>query len=116
MKKRLIPTEEYPKLLWYQEKRIPCTEDERKILFSRYCSILYTVLKKEYPNSSDEKIEELVEVVALRKVDAECEKPTVLKKIVVETYVEHKEAKEMIESSSTFMNWYKMGIDYARTR
>ena len=52
MKKRPIPTEKYPTLLWYQEKRVPCTDEERDSLFNRYFIPVFTVLKKDNPNAS----------------------------------------------------------------
>ena len=106
-KNRPIPTEPYPRILWYQEKRLPCTDEESQFLFTRYFSSLFTVLKKDHPNASNEKIEEMAKITALKKVDAECSKSTNLKKMVVDTYVEHMEAKKMIESSNTFLMWYE---------
>ena len=116
LNKKPIPTEPYPRLLWYQEKRIPCTDEEREKLHNIYVDSAIILLEKTHKSSSLERKLGMAKEIATTKVDLECSKPTTLKKMVVNTHAEHIEAKEMIESSDIFKKWYKMGEADARTR
>ena len=107
MNQKPIPTEPYPRLIWYQETRIPCTPEEKNILFSRYYDLSINRLLKLFPNTIKEELYELAEEKANLLVEAEIHIPTILKKVVVNTSEEHRLTKELIEKSDNFLKWYK---------
>lgn len=106
MNKRPIPTEMYPRVLWYQEKRLPCTEEERDILYKKHFDIYLSRLESLFPNSNNVDIKKLAEEKANNIVESEVNMPTVLKKVVVKTAKDHRLTKEMIENSDVFCHWY----------
>ncbi len=107
MNKKPIPTEQYPRLLWYQEKRIPCTEEERNIIFKRYYEVSMGRLLKLFPTSVEESLHELAEEKANILVEAEVNLPTIMRKVLVNSMKEHRLTKQMLEESDIFLQWYK---------
>ena len=107
-KKRPIPTEEYPKLLWYQEKREKYTPEEREIAVNRYLHIFVYNLKKSINNRNGSEIIKKATKKANKKVDEQDKIETVLKKIVVEDKKDHIIKLQEIENNKNFIQWYKM--------
>lgn len=107
MKTKPIPTQPYPKLIWYQEKRSPCTVKEREILFNRYYDISLKRLLKLFPKTVKEELRPLAEEKAELMVEAEVNLPTIMKKLLVESTKDHMIAKRMLENSDTFLQWYQ---------
>ena len=107
MNKKPIPTEPYPRLLWYQEKRKPCTPEEILILYNRYKEVSIGRIKQKFPTANMDEVIKLAEKQAESMLETEINTPTVLKKILVNTYAEHMATKDMIESSEVFLKWYK---------
>ncbi len=104
---RPIPTEAYPRLIWYQEKRSPVTQAEKQILFNRYYDVSMSRLDKLFPNSTPEKLHQLAEEKANALVESEINLPTIMRKVQVKSVMDHQFTKEAIESADTFLQWYQ---------
>lgn len=108
MRKKLKPTEKYPRIIWYQEKREPMTEQQEWIYYNMFIEQAIQMLEKTHKKSSHDSKKKMAKEIADSKIIAEKERPTVLRKKVVNTLLEHEAAKEMIESSPAFLKWYEM--------
>lgn len=104
----LPPKQPYPRLIWYQEKRLPCTPEERDILFKRCFDISIERIEKIFPNSYNDKSKiDLASEKANKMVDAEINLPTIMRKVQVKTAEEHILTKQIIEDSDNFLQWYQ---------
>jgi len=105
--KKPIPTEPYPRLIWYQEKKQPSTPEEIKILTDRYYDVSYNRLEKIFPNAEPDSLHELAVEKAKVLVECEINLPTIMKKVLVESKKEHIITKDMLEKSDNFLQWYQ---------
>ena len=104
--KRPIPTEEYPKLMWWQEKREKYTPEEREVEFNRYLKIFLGYSLNSVPGRYDPEDIKVATEKANRKVDENDKIITVLKKEVVEDKKDHLIRIQEIENNKNFIQWY----------
>lgn len=110
-KKIPIPTEEYPKVLWYQYKRYKYTPEEQEIVFTRYVISFYYHLTKNDKRDRDEinlQKEKLAKEKANNKINEDNKILTILKNVLVNDRKEHKVVKEEIENHKDFIQWYEV--------
>lgn len=104
--KKVAPTEKYPKILWYQVKNTPPSDEQRNVIYNRHYERLIDILTKKYPTATKEDIEnasvEQAEVAAKDEIN----KPTLLKKVVVKTFREQQKMSQVIAGSEDFIQWY----------
>lgn len=107
MKKQIQPTQPYPKILWYQVKNPPPTEEQERIIFNRHYERLVEILSKRHPTAPEEDIYESSKEQAQVATDSEINRPEALKRVVVNDMREFNKTVALIESSDEFIQWYK---------
>jgi len=103
----LQPTQAYPKILWYQVKYTLPTEEQKTIIYNRHFYRLVDAIVKEYPTASVDDVYESAKNQAKTAAEDEINRPYMLKKVVVKTFMEHQTMTQMIENSDDFIQWYK---------
>ena len=106
-RKDVTPTQRYPKILWYQVKNTIPSEEQQRIILLNHTIRIDEFLKKRYPTASDEDIKEATDAQAKEATARECNQPTRLEKVVVNTHEECITMVKMIEKSENFIQWYE---------
>ena len=77
-----------------------------KLYLKKSLNVAESLVLNKHPRANKDKIKTLANDLAIKMTDDEINKPTLLKKVVVENFEEHREVKGVIESSDTFLQWY----------